>query len=165
MTEAEVEQVVVEVVRQYTQNAAAGASSRFEEDLRLAEVARQMLFASVASAFAARGVSLPSRGFMLSQFLACPTPGAVRDAIRERVFAAAAPAKPAPPRPADGTKVAAQPSATAQPSAAAKASAAAKPRAKPKAKSKVSPKRAAAPKKAGAKKTGGRSGPGRRKSR
>ena len=82
MTEAEVERVVLDVVRQYTQNESAGASSRFEQDLRLGAVARQMLFASLASAFTARGVSLPSRGFMLSEFLACPTPAAVRDTVR-----------------------------------------------------------------------------------
>lgn len=86
MTEAEVEDVVVETVRRYTLNDGVTAASRFEADLRLSEAGRQMLFASLAQAFAARGVGLPSQGFYLTDFLACPTPAAAGAAIRAKVF-------------------------------------------------------------------------------
>ena len=103
MTETEVEQLVLDSVRRYTAKDSVGLGSRFEADLRLSEAARGMLFASLAQAFSARGVSLPSHGFLQRDFLACPTPADVRDAIRQKVFGAAAPAKPAaaktaPPR-------------------------------------------------------------------
>ena len=94
MTEAEVETLVLETVRRYTAKDAVAPGSDFEADLRLSAAARQMLFASLAQAFSARGLSLPSHGFLQRDFLACPTPAAVRDAIRAKVFgAAAAPAK------------------------------------------------------------------------
>jgi hypothetical protein len=95
MTESEVEALVLETVRRYTANDAVVASSRFEADLRLSEAARQMLFASLAQAFAARGWSLPSHGFLQGDFLACTTPGEARDAIRRKVFGAPISTKPA----------------------------------------------------------------------
>jgi hypothetical protein len=110
MTESEVETVLLDVVRKYTQNDAVTADARFDKDLHLSDAARQMLFASLAQAFAARGANLPSYRFYMSDFLTCPTPAAVRDAIRAKVFratvpkaaAAAAPpaekAKPAEPK-------------------------------------------------------------------
>ena len=91
MTDSEVEQVLLDVVRKYTSNESAGAGSRFEQDLRLGGAARGMLFASLAQAFAARSVSLPGHQFYLSNFLTCPTPAAARDAIRAKVFGAATP--------------------------------------------------------------------------
>ena len=51
MTEAEVEKVVLDVVRQYTQNDSAAASSRFESDLHQGELARQRLFALLNERF------------------------------------------------------------------------------------------------------------------
>ena len=111
MTESEVESLVLDVVRRHTQNDAVTPDAHFDRDLRLSEPGRQMLWASMAQAFAARGVSLPSQRFYLSDFLTCPTPAAVRDAIREKVFRvtppksaepAAAPPAPAPtPKPAE----------------------------------------------------------------
>ena len=100
MTDSEVEQVVLDVVRKYTSNESAGAGSRFEQDLRLSAAARGMLFASLAQAFAARGVSLPGHQFYLSNFLTCPTPAAVCDAIRAKVFGAATPKAAEGPAPA-----------------------------------------------------------------
>ena len=102
MTESEVEQVVLDIVRRYTQNESATVQSRFAQDLHLSDVGRQMLFGSLAQAFLARGVSLPSQRFYLSDFLACSTPAAARDAIRVKAFGAkvrvlnetAAPGKP-----------------------------------------------------------------------
>ena len=93
MTEAEVGQVVLETVRKYTMNDGAAPETRFEQDLRLGDAARQMLFASLAQAFSARGVSLPSHQFYLSDFVACPTPAAAAEAIRGRVFGTVAPAR------------------------------------------------------------------------
>ena len=98
MTEPEVEKVVLETVRRYTLNESAGVDARFAQDLGMSEVGRQNLFASMAQAFSARGASLPSNGFLLRDFLACPTPAAVRDAIREKLFGTGAPAA-APARP------------------------------------------------------------------
>lgn len=86
MTEAEVEQVVLDTVRRFTLNEAATSASQFERDLRLSDTGRQMLFASLVQAFAARGVGMPSQGFYLAEFLACPTAAAVGLAIRARVF-------------------------------------------------------------------------------
>lgn len=50
MTEPEVEKVVLDTVGRYTLNDSAGIGSRFEQDLRMSEVAGQMLFASMAQA-------------------------------------------------------------------------------------------------------------------
>ena len=86
MTETEVDQVVLDIVRKFTSKEVT-PRSRFDTDLRVNEVGRQMLFASVAEAFKARGVSLPSHGFYQSNFLACPTPGDVCAAIRAKAFA------------------------------------------------------------------------------
>jgi hypothetical protein len=86
MTEAEVEKVVLDSVRKYTRDETAALEARFAEDLRMSDVARQMLFASLAQAFNARGVSLPSYGFWQKDFLACPTPAAAEAAIRAKVF-------------------------------------------------------------------------------
>jgi hypothetical protein len=141
MTESEVEQVVLDVVRRYTQNESATVNSRFAEDLHLSDVGRQMLFASVAQAFVARGLSLPSQKFYLADFLACPTPAHVRDAIRVKAFGAkvrvlneTAPPPQAPATP--GTKEPKAPQGKAKPAAkstAAKKKAVKKPapRAKP----------------------------------
>jgi hypothetical protein len=96
MTPSEVEQVVLDVVRRYTQNDTVAPDADFKTDLRLSDPARQMLFASLAQAFTARGANLPSYQFYLSDFLKCPTPAAVRDAIRAKVFKVVAPAAPAP---------------------------------------------------------------------
>ena len=138
MTDAEVEALVLDAIRRYTANDAAGIDSRFEADLRLSDAARQMLFASMAQAFAAKGTSLPSHGFLQRDFLACGTPAEVRDSIREKVFGRA------PGTKAPATAVAAQPAA---PSARA-----GKPRG-----AKAVAKRAAAPRKPGGSK-GAKSG-------
>jgi hypothetical protein len=95
MTESEVEQVVLNSVRKYTLNQSVTMESQFDADLKLTTPARQMLFAFVAEAFNARGVSLPSHGFYLSDFLACATPGAVRDVIVGKMFGGRAKAKAA----------------------------------------------------------------------
>ena len=97
MMPSEVEPLVLDVVRRYTQNESVAAETRFDKDLKLSDAARQMLFASMAQAFAARGANLPTYRFYLSDFLACPTPAAVRDAIREKVFKVATPKAAAGP--------------------------------------------------------------------
>jgi hypothetical protein len=105
MTDAEVEALVLEAVRRYSASDAAGIDSRFDADLRLGDAARQMLFASMAQAFAAKGMSLPSHGFLQRDFLACATPAEVRDSIRERVFGRArAKDLPRPAAPAAATQ-------------------------------------------------------------
>jgi hypothetical protein len=147
MTEAEVEQVVLAAVRAYTLNEAAGPDSRFEADLHLNKVSRQMLFASLAAAFSARGVSLPSRGYFLSDFLTCPTPASVRDAIRVKVFRAPEPSKPAKPD--------AAPATTGASSTAAKGKPAKKASAKPAGAKKAPAKKAAAKKPGGSAKPRG----------
>lgn len=96
MTDPEVELLVLDVVRRYTQNESVAPGTRLDKDLHLSDAARQMLFASLAQAFAARGENLPERRFYLSDFLACPTPAAVRDAIRAKAFKAVAPKAAAP---------------------------------------------------------------------
>ena len=102
MTEAEVERAVLEAVRRFTLNESAAVRSRFEQDLRLGAASRQMLFASIAEAFAARGVSLPGHQFLLTDFLACDTPAAAAEAIRGKVYGAAKPAPSAPAGPPPG---------------------------------------------------------------
>ena len=130
MTDPEVEPLVLDVVRRYTQNESVAPDTRFDKDLHLSDAARQMLFASLAQAFAARGANLPSYKFYLSDFLTCPTPAAVRDAIRAKVFKVSAP------------KRAEDPAAASQPERAArKVKAAAK---KPGAPKKATPKKKAA---------------------
>ena len=99
MTDSEAEPLVLDVVRRHTQNDSLTRDARFDRDLRLSDASRQMLWASMAQAFAARGVSLPSYRFYLSDFLACPTPGAVGDAIRARVFRVTPPKAAEPPAP------------------------------------------------------------------
>ena len=101
---------MLDVVRRHTQNDSVTRDARFDRDLRLSDASRQMLWASMAQAFAARGVSLPSYRFYLSDFLACPTPGAVGDAIRARVFRVTPPkaAEPAAAPPAPTSKPAAR---------------------------------------------------------
>ena len=133
MTDADVEALVLDAVRRYTGNPAAEADSAFDRDLRLSDAGRQNLFASLAQAFAAKGLPLPSHGFYLSDFLACPTPAAVRDAIRAKAFGKAAPAT-ARPEPA-----------RAQPQPAAPATAG--PEKPPRATAKPAPKRFRAAKK------------------
>src|SRR5256885_1110209 len=102
MMDAEVEPLVLDVVRRYTQNESVAPEVCFDKDLHLSDAARQMLFASLARAFAARGTTLPSYKFSLSDFLTCPTPAAVRDAIRETVFRVTPPkaGEPAATKPA-----------------------------------------------------------------
>jgi len=111
MTDSEVEPLVLDVVRRYTQNESAAADSDFKKDLRLSDAGREMLWASLAQAFAAHGANLPTYRFYLSDFLTCPTPAAVRDAIRAKVFKVAAPKAspapvPVPPAPAEKPKAA-----------------------------------------------------------
>ena len=122
MTEGEVERAVLETVRRFTLNESAGARSRFEQDLRLGATSRQMLFASVAEAFAARGVSLPGHQFLLADFLACDTPAAVSEAIRGKVYGItkstpSAPAGP-PARPTAGRATDNEPARKAKPAVA-----------------------------------------------
>jgi hypothetical protein len=117
MGEFDLDTLVLDVVRKQTAQPSAGAGSRFQKDLGLSENGRKTLFAFVVEAFTARGLNLPARGFYLSHFLACQTPGDVQSAIREaltgakRKAAAAAvkppaPATPAPVRPAAATPAA-----------------------------------------------------------
>ena len=86
MTEGEVEPVLLDAVRRHTGNDAVTAQSRFQQDLRLSDAGRQMLFASLAQTFTARGVSLASHGFLMRDFLACATPAEAREAIVGKVF-------------------------------------------------------------------------------
>jgi hypothetical protein len=134
MTDSEVEPLVLDVVRRYTQNESASADSDFKKDLRLSDAGREMLWASLAQAFAAHGANLPSYRFYLSDFLACPTPAAVRDAIRAKVFKVAMPKSaeaPAATAPAPGTEPAAgKAKPVARKPAAQKKTAAKKPAAK-----------------------------------
>jgi hypothetical protein len=138
MTEAEVDGLVLDTVRRYTGNQTAGADARFDKDLRLSDVGRQNLFASLAQAFAAKGLPLPSHGFYQSDFLACPTPAAVGDAIRAKAFGRAAPVKrqaeaapaPAQPQPAAPAAAPEKPRRAAAKPAAARRPAAKKPAAK-----------------------------------
>ena len=139
MTDPEVEPLVLDIVRRYTQNESVSADSDFKKDLRLSDAGREMLWASLAQAFAAHGANLPSYRFYLSDFLTCPTPAAVRDAIRAKVFkveipkaakAATAPAlktepeadkaKPAAKKPAAGKKAAGKKPAAKKSAASAK---------------------------------------------
>jgi hypothetical protein len=138
MTDPEVEPLVLDVVRRYTQNDSVSADSDFRKDLRLSDTGREMLWASLAQAFAARGANLPSYRFYLSDFLTCPTPAAVRDAIRAKVF------KVTPPKAADAPAATA-PALKPEP-AAGKAKPAAK---KPAARKKAPPNKPAAKKTAG----------------
>ena len=121
MTDSEAESLVLDVVRRHTQNDSVTRDARFDRDLRLSDASRQMLWASMAQAFAARGVSLPSYRFYLSDFLACPTPGAVGDAIRARVFRVTPPkaAEPAaaPPTPTSTSTSTSTPTSTRKPAA------------------------------------------------
>ena len=91
MTQEEVETVVLETVRRYSPNGKASEETRIEKDLRLTELARQRLFASLVEAFNARGTNLPSRGYFLSNFNACPTVADVQSAICAALFAKSAP--------------------------------------------------------------------------
>ena len=116
MGEFDLETVVLDVVRKQTGKPSAGPGSRFAEDLSLSDNGRNALFAFLVQAFSARGVNLPSRGFYLSQFMACETPGEVRSAIQGTLSGVAkkAPAGAARPAPAAPTP----PSPAAAPSAA-----------------------------------------------
>ena len=145
MTDSEAEPLVLDVVRRHTQNDSLTRDARFDRDLRLSDASRQMLWASMAQAFAARGVSLPSYRFYLSDFLACPTPGAVGDAIRAKVFRVTPPkaAEPAAAPPAATSTSA--PTSTPKPAA---------PKAKPVAR-KPAARKSAVPKKTVPKKAPG----------
>ena len=83
MAEFDVEAVILETVRRQSGNAAAGANSRFAEDLGMSEIGRKALFAFMTEAFTARGVNLPARGFYQTDFLACRTPAEVHAAVRD----------------------------------------------------------------------------------
>ena len=89
MTSSEVETLVLDAVKRHTLSEKVGGKTRFAEDLHLSETSRQMLFASMVESFNAKGVSLPSRGFFLSHFLTCRTPGDVQTALSAKVFAPA----------------------------------------------------------------------------
>jgi hypothetical protein len=91
MTQEEVETLVLETVRRYSPNGKASEDTRIEKDLRLTELARQRLFASLVEAFNARGTNLPSRGYYLSNFNACPTVADVQSAINAALFTKSAP--------------------------------------------------------------------------
>ena len=89
MTSSEVENLVLDAVKRHTLNEKVGGKTRFAEDLHLSATSRQMLFASMVESFNAKGVSLPSRGFFLSHFLTCQTPGDVQSALSAKVFGSA----------------------------------------------------------------------------
>jgi hypothetical protein len=129
MTQADVEPVVLDAVRRYTADESAGPRSRFQQDLRLSDAGRQMLFASLAQTFLARGVSLASHGFLLRDFLACATPADVREAVVARVFGKAV----LPPRAKSAVPPAIAPAAAPPPEVPAKTSAGAKAKAPAKA--------------------------------
>lgn len=141
MTEAEVETLVLDAVRRYTGKDVA-ADARFDADLRLSAAAKGNLFASLAQAFAARGLSLPSHGFLQHDFLACPSPAAVRDAIREKAFGV----KPSAAKPAEAAEPREPAAATTRQKPAAKS----KPRSTPAASRPAAAKKTAAPKRGGA---------------
>src|SRR5688572_12722557 len=86
MTEEESDKLVLDTMSRYAGGGAGRPEARFVEDLRLSDMARQGIFAHLAESFSARGVSLPSRGFYLKDFLACTSPGDVQSTIRSRVF-------------------------------------------------------------------------------
>jgi hypothetical protein len=150
MTEAEVEPLVLDAVRRYSGNDAVTAQSRFQQDLRMSDAGRQMLFASLAQTFTARGVSLASNGFLMRDFLACATPADVREAVVAKVFGRAViPARKPTSPPASATASSPAPAPASAPAAevpavtAAPAKAKATARRKPVAK-KVAPKKAKA---------------------
>jgi hypothetical protein len=118
MTETEVEKVVLDTLRKYTRDEAVSLEARFAEDLRLSDAARQMLFAQLAQAFDARGVSLPGHGFWQRDFLGCTTPAAAQAAIRAKIFARGGASRKASPAPGAAAKKADAPKAEAKPAAA-----------------------------------------------
>ena len=94
MADFDPDTVVLDVVRKQTGNATAAPESRFAEDLGLSENGRRALFAFMVEAFTARGLNLPARGFFLSDFLVCKTPGDVQRAIKD-IMSGARKQKPA----------------------------------------------------------------------
>jgi hypothetical protein len=128
MGEFDLEALVLEVVRKHTGRSEAGAGSRFERDLGLSENGRNALFAFLVEAFSARGVNLPSRGFFLSHFRDCQTPGDVQSAIRDTLSGVKKKSTPAPrPAPTASAATPAAAHAAAPAPAPAKSSIDAKP--------------------------------------
>src|SRR5690348_8220844 len=85
MTQEEADKIVQDALRRYA-GERAEMNARFAEDLRMNEMARQMLFSAIADTFNAKGSSLPGRGFFLRDFLACATPAEALAAISAKVF-------------------------------------------------------------------------------
>src|SRR2546427_8216523 len=110
MGQSDNDALVMETIRRRTGNDAVGENTRFIEDLRLGESARQVLFSFLMEAFTARGVNLPARGCFVSTFMPCATPGEVQAIIRGAF------GKKATPRQAEATPaVAKTPAATESP--------------------------------------------------
>ena len=121
MADFDPETIVLQTVRQQTGKESATLKSRFAEDLGLSENGRKTLFAYMVETFTARGTNLPARGFYLSDFLVCKTPGEVLDAIKASLAGTRKPsrlgAKPAAAT-ATGTATAKAPALSASPSPA-----------------------------------------------
>ena len=82
MSESDNDTLIMDMIRRRIGKDSITERTRFAEDLHLNENGKRMLFAFIAEAFAARGNNLPARGFYLSNFMACATPGQVQEAIR-----------------------------------------------------------------------------------
>ena len=129
MGEFDLETVVLDIVRKKTAQPSAGPRSRFVEDLGLSENGRNALFAFLVEAFTARGLNLPSRGFFLTNFLACATPAEVHSAIKDALAgvkkrpttAGTPPAKPQAAAPVAGIPAAPPSNAKSKPKAPKKA--------------------------------------------
>ena len=104
MADFDPETIVLETVRRQTGKESAGLKSRFAEDLGLSEEGRRNLFAYMVETFTAKGQNLPSRGFYLSDFLQCRTPGEVLDAIKATLAGTRKPSKAPAAAPAATTK-------------------------------------------------------------
>src|SRR6478609_4256924 len=93
MGQSDNEAIVMETIRRRTNNA-VGETTRFIEDLRLSDNARQVMFSYMMETFTARGVNLPAKGCYVSTFMPCATPGDVI-AILRRAFGHKAPTEAA----------------------------------------------------------------------
>jgi hypothetical protein len=112
MADFDPETIVLQTVRQQTGKESATLKSRFAEDLGLSENGRKTLFAYMVETFTAKGTNLPARGFYLSDFLVCKTPGEALDAIKATLAGTRKAGKPsAKPAPATATAKAPTPSA------------------------------------------------------
>ena len=117
MADFDPETIVLETVRRQTGKESAGLKSRFAEDLGLSEEGRRSLFAYMVETFTARGHNLPSRGFYLSDFLQCRTPGEVLDAIKATLAGTRKPSRaPAAKAAAPATTAKAPPTTAKAPS-------------------------------------------------